>query len=111
MMEITGMDGLLRRLDEMGRRAQALDGKEQRVPLTEQFTAAFMASHTDYGSFLAMCDASGLFQREDDVKDDFDSQEWNDFVVRHTKFDSWRDMYLRAAREYASRYAAKALRI
>lgn len=91
-------------LGEMARRARALDGKMQNVPLRELFPPEFMAKHTEFKTLEAMFDKGGLLQREEeDVKSELDSPEWNEFVARHTKFADWREMLGRAGGEFGFR--------
>ena len=99
MLKIEGLDRIQGRLAEMGRRAEALDGAQQKVLFDDLFPPAFMAEHTEFETLQAMVDASGLFESEADVADVLDGQEWSDFVARRTKFSDWREMLLQATGE------------
>ena len=81
MLKIEGLDQVQRRLAEMGRRAQALDGVQQKVSFDDLFPPAFMAEHTDFGTMQAMLDACGLFESADGVADVLNGQEWSAFVA------------------------------
>ena len=98
MIEIEGLDRLQRRLAEMGRRAAALDGVQQKISLAELFPPAFIAEHTEFETMQAMVDASGLFESdaEDDAAGVFGGEEWSEFVARRTVFSDWHEMQLKA---------------
>ena len=98
MLKIEGLDQLQRRFAEMGRRAQALDGVQQKVSFADLFPPSFMAEHTEFKTLQAMFDASGLLESatEDDVADVLNGQEWTEFVARRTVFSDWQEMQLKA---------------
>ncbi len=84
-----GFDDAIRRLRELQRRAEALDG-EHAVPMSELFNDEFMLRNTEFTSMGAMFSASGF---EIETQDDFaalPADQWDMFVRERTRFSSWR---------------------
>ena len=104
-IKLEGSDKLQRQLDDLSKRAQAIEGKH-RVPATEMFGPAFMRQYTDFNSFDAMVEASGhdVQSREDfeRIPDD----EWERLVKARTRFPSWLEMQRKAGAKYFRRKLA-----
>ena len=99
---IEGLDRLQRKLKDLGRKAQALDG-EHRVSVAELFPPDFMARHTDFQNAQEMFDKSGF---EIESKEDFEritDAQWDSFIRPKTRFSSWKDMLTAATGEWTSK--------
>ncbi len=98
-VEIKGMDGLRRKLDDLKRRAEALDGEHQ-IPISEIFPDEFMLLNTDFDSIGSMFEASGFTIRSSGDLEAVPPDEWNAFVARRTRFSSWGEMKAAAMKRY-----------
>lgn len=74
----------------------------QDVPLVELFNEAFMAEHTQFTTFPEMYAAANMPEGDgvtvDAMREAFESPEWNEFVAAHSRFPSWDEMKVAAAR-------------
>ena len=87
--DFSGLERLQRKLEEVS-------GPHD-VPVSELFVPAFMAEHTHFASIDEMFAASGF---KTDTTEDFAAipdDDWDEFVRRTTKFDSWEEMKKTAA--------------
>jgi len=101
-MEMKGLDEALRKLNDLQRRAEQLNG-EQRVPISQLLNSSFMLQNTTFESFEAMLDSSGF---KVETTEDFAAipdDEWDAFIVKATRFVSWQDMLETAGKEWAVR--------
>lgn len=99
-IKIEGLEEATRKLEDLSRKAQELDGKHE-VAMSEMFPPAFMTRHTDFSSFSAMLNASGF---KVETKEDFaaiPNAEWDAFVTSRTRFGSWKEMKDKGVQEYA----------
>lgn len=103
-IKLEGFDKLQRQLDDLSKRAQALEGKHQ-VPATEMFNPAFMRKHTDFESFEAMIEASGHDVQTPADFERIPDDEWEQLVTTRTQFTSWRVMQEKGGAEYLKRRA------
>lgn len=92
-------DDLLRKLRNLQRNAEALDG-EHSLPFTELFPDEFMLRNTDFPSIDAFLTASGfsIASTEDTALPP--DERWDPFVTQHTRFGSWGEMKDAAAQEW-----------
>lgn len=72
--------------------------KESEVAFSELFIDDFMKQYTDFQTFQAMFDASGVKDLEQ-----IESEEFSKFVSAHSKFENWEDMKGKAGTEYVAR--------
>jgi hypothetical protein len=62
------------------------------VPMNDIFPSDFMREHTNFGSIDDMFAASGFkVETAEDLKA-IPDDEWDAFVLRTTRFESWADM-------------------
>lgn len=66
------------------------------IPANEIYTPAFMRKYTVYTSFEEFLRISGFT-----METELPNPEFDDYVSKTTKFDSWSDMQLKAAEIYA----------
>jgi hypothetical protein len=100
--KITGLDKLQKKLDDLQRKAEALDGEHQ-VPFSELFNSSFMQQYTKYETFEALIEAGGFkVETPDDFKAIPDN-EWDEHIAVTTSFSSWQEMMNQAASEWAKK--------
>jgi hypothetical protein len=97
MFKITGMDEFQRKLRDLSRRAEKLDGTHN-INFAELFPDSYVRSKTQFVSMQEMIDAGGIEEQEDIQK-----PEWSTFVATNSKFDSWEAMLKDAGAEWAKR--------
>lgn len=96
-IKITGLDEARRKLERLRKNAESISGKNQ-VPFTELFLDGFMKANTDYATLQEMLDASGIEDNEE-----IQGEVWNSFVVAHSKFASWDEMFKTASTGWIKR--------
>ena len=102
MLEIHGLDEVLRKLDRLKSNAQSLDGHHE-VKASDLFTPAFMRLHTKVSTFEALIEAGGFKVESQADFDAIPDAEWENVIRSYTSFSSWREMQEKAAGEYASK--------
>ncbi len=101
-IRIEGMDRLQRKLKDLGRKAQELDG-EHHVPLAELLSPDFMARNTDFGNAQEMFDEGGFKIESQDDFEKIPDVEWDAFVAARTQFSNWEEMLTAATGEWTSK--------
>ena len=101
-IKITGLDDIQRRLSELQRRAELLDG-EHKVQWNDLFTSEFMLLNTDFESIEALFEASGYTVKSQADLDAIPAEPFGGFIRCRTRFESWEDMKAEAAQEYMTR--------
>jgi len=99
-MQITGLDELQRKLQELADGADALSG-EHALPISELLSPAFLATCTLFNSADEMFEKSG-FKIESQA--DFEAipdEQWDDFIRGNTSFPSWNEMLQAAGASWA----------
>lgn len=96
-IKFKGLDKVHQRLDQLQKNAESISGKNE-VPFTELFLDSFMLANTDFPNFQQMLDASGIEDNEE-----IRGEAWNSFVVAHTRFASWDEMFKAASNEWITR--------
>lgn len=101
-LKIKGLKEFQNKLDNLKRKAEAIDGTHQ-VSFSELFNASFMRSHTNLESFDALIEAGGFkVETEDDFKA-IPEQEWDQHIAKTTKFSNWQEMINAAGAEWAKK--------
>jgi hypothetical protein len=101
-IKITGLNEVQKKLNDLQKKAKALDGKHQ-VPFSELFNASFMRRYTNFDSIEALIKAGGF---KFETMDDFTAipdQEWDDHIAKTTKFSNWQEMMSEAGAEWAKK--------
>lgn len=84
-------DGFTRKLSDLAKRAEALDGQHS-VPSSELFTDEFLLRNTDFSNLTSFFEASDYkIDRIEDLEA-IPSAEWDGYVRARTRFASWNDM-------------------
>ena len=94
--DMSGFDGLERKLNRLAENAEALDG-EHTVPLTELCPPAFMAKHTEFSTLEELFKASGFTVGTSEDFEVIPDEEWDAFIASVTGFPDWRTMLEKAA--------------
>lgn len=97
MFKIEGLDELQRKLYDLAKKAEALDGKHS-VPVSELLTDSFVTRHTSFSSADAMFEASGF---KIETQEDFAAipdDEWDAFIRSISSFDDCRACLVRPAK-------------
>ena len=63
----------------------------EEITLGEILTEEFISKFTNFSNFDKMIERSKLKNKYINYKNLFLSKQWNDFVIRATKFDGWVD--------------------
>jgi hypothetical protein len=95
-------DDALRKLSDLRRRAEALDGKHS-VSFPELFNDEFMLRNTDFASISAMFEASGFNVESSADFEAIPEDAWDKFVCDRTRFTEWKDMQAAAGKEWMSK--------
>ena len=100
--KITGLDKLQKELNDLQKKAEALDGEHQ-VPFSELFNVSFMRRHTNFESLEALIEAGGF---KVETMDDFKAipdQEWDEHIAKATSFPNWQEMMNEASTEWTKK--------
>jgi hypothetical protein len=102
MFKITGLNELNRKLQDLAKKAQALDGTHN-VPISELLTPAFVLKQTRFANADEMFNASGFkIETEQDfaaIPDD----KWDEFIRAVSSFSDWQAMLRAASKEWAAK--------
>ena len=96
---ITGLDDLQKKLQQLAANAKALDGKHN-VGLNELFPPSFVRRYTQFASIDELFAQSGF---KVETQADFEavpSDQWDIFIKGHTQFASWQQMKEKAGAEW-----------
>jgi hypothetical protein len=98
-VKVTGLKELERKLQDIGDRAQKLQGPTD-VPLSELLTVEFLKTCSRFSSVTEMFNASGfVITNADDFKAVPDGQ-WNEFIHQNTSFADWNELLGAAAKDW-----------
>lgn len=100
--EISGLDELERRFEEMEKAAQELE-ETQFVPFSELFSSSFLKDHSSYTSFEELL-ASGNFEVNSQA--DFEAipdELFDKHISQSTDFPDWKTMLDTASSEYLAK--------
>ena len=100
MLKVTvDVKGSLKPLEDLARRAEALDG-EHSVSLADLLNPAFLRGCSRFQSADEMFEASGFkIESPEDFKAIPDT-DWDTFISSNTSFSSWEEMQAGAAKAW-----------
>lgn len=102
MFKIEGLDELQKKLGDLAKGAEALDGQHS-VPVSELLTDAFISQHTSFSSADEMLKVSGF---KIETQEDFAAipdAAWDNFIRSISRFDGWQSILGAARQEYIKR--------
>lgn len=94
-MKITGLKELQRKLGDLSRRAQSLEGPRN-VPVTDLLTPAFLSRCSRFKSAAELFEASGFTVNSQEDFDAIPDVQWDAFIKQNTNYSTWEEM-LKAA--------------
>jgi hypothetical protein len=101
-IKITGLKEIGRKLDDLSRRAEEIDGTNE-VPINDLFSTLFISRCSKYSSAEEMFEASGY---KIETQEDFDAipdKEWDEFIKNNTEYASWEEMLQAASAEWVKK--------
>lgn len=99
--EMKGFKEVQRKLQEIKRKAEILDGKH--VTFAEVFSTDFLTKYTEFASLEDMFQASGFAVKSQEDLEKIPEDKWDSFIVTHTRFSSWKNMLETAVTEWVAR--------
>lgn len=101
-MKITGFTELQKKLGDLSRRAQNLEGPRN-VPVTELLTPAFLSKCSRFNSAAEMFEASGFAVNSQEDFDAIPDDQWNAFIEQNTSYSNWEEMLKAAGAAWVKR--------
>lgn len=100
MLKITGLNDFMKKLDDLEKRVQALDG-EHHVPVKDLLTPAFVSRHTRFTDIDELFAASGFKVETQEDLAAIPDAEWDEFISSVSSFPDWGAMLGEATKEWA----------
>lgn len=88
--KMTDFEKAQQTLEELSNNADKLNG--QSVPFSEIFTESFLIEHSSFTSFDQLIAASGFSVKSQKCFEAIPDDEWDEFILINTRFDSWQEM-------------------
>jgi len=102
MLKINGLNELSKKLGDLAKRAEALDGKHM-VPINDLLSPTFVSKHTRFTTADQMFEASGFkIETQEDFAAIPDDQ-WDVFIRSVSAFQDWQAMLAEAGKEWAAK--------
>jgi hypothetical protein len=101
-MRMDGFDELHKRLRDLTKKAQELNGEHQ-VPLAELLTSSFLSKHTRFSSADDLFRASGFKVQDQDDLVAIPGDRWDEFIRSVSHFENWKAMLGEATKEWTAR--------
>ena len=102
MLKIEGLDELQKKLGEIAKKADALDG-EHNIPVAELLTDSFVSQHTSFSSAKEMFKASGFKVENQEDFSTIPDVDWDNYIRSISNFDDWQNMLVAAGQEWTKR--------
>ena len=101
-VQMKGLDSVMRKLDDLQKRAKNLDGSHK-IPITQLLNESFMIQNTSFGSFDAMVKESGFRVESADDFAAIPDEKWDAFIAKATRFADWQAMLQAAGADWAKK--------
>lgn len=101
MLKIQGLDKLQRQLNNLSRRAGALNGTHS-VQHDQMLTPAFMAKHTGFRDVDTFFGAGGFTVNSRADLEAIPDDQLDEWVRRNSKFGSWKQMLEAAGAQWVT---------
>jgi hypothetical protein len=98
--KMTGLDEIRKKLENLQRRAQNINGP---VPFEDLFPPEFMRRYTEFKSIEEMLNGFGTPIASTEDFERIPGAEWSAYVTAKTRFKSWDEMQSKAGQEYVER--------
>lgn len=101
VLKITGLAEIRNKLKNISEKTNALKGTSTHI--TDVLTNEFVSDHSSFSNLDMLIKASGF---KVECKEDFDAipdDEWDSFISKSTKFQSWQEMVNTAGLIYAKK--------
>ncbi|AVO02337.1 hypothetical protein BU036_09190 [Staphylococcus simulans] len=93
MVKTNGLDKFIKRLDEISNNAEEISGTHN-YSFDEVFSEKFMKSNTDQTDIYEFINGANLdVNNQSEFEKITETDEWNEYVNNHSKFDSWKAMF------------------
>lgn len=102
MLKITGFDDLKKKLDDLAKRAKALDG-EHSVPIKDLLTPSFISRHTRFADVDEFFAASRFKVESQEDLEAIPDDKWNEYIQSVSSFHDWEAMLGEATKEWAAK--------
>jgi hypothetical protein len=99
-MEIKGLKEFQRKLEDLSRRSQDLEGTHS-VPVTELLTPAFLSSCSRFRSAEELFEASGFPVNSQEDFAAIPDDQWDAFIGQSTSYSNWEEMLHAAGAAWA----------
>ena len=97
---IEGFNELQKKLEEMHRKAEELDGGHS-VPISELLTPEFLAGCSSFSTVEELFDASGFEVESPEDLEAIPDSDWEWFIQQNTSYTSWSEMLQNASQAWA----------
>jgi hypothetical protein len=101
MLKIQGLDKLQRKLDDLSRKAAALNGTNS-VQLDQMLTPAFVVRHTGFPDVDTFFGAGGFSVKSRADLDAIPETQLDEWVRRNSKFGGWKQMLETAGSQWVA---------
>lgn len=103
MVKTNGFDKLIKRLDNLSNNAEEISGTHD-YSFDEVFSTNFMESNTDQTNIYEFINAANMeVSDQSEFEKISKTDEWNEYVKSHSKFDSWQEMFENAVHQMISK--------
>ena len=97
---IEGLDGVLKKLSDLQKRAEELDGTHE-IPPAELLNPEFLSSCSRFISFDDLLEASGFKVKSMEDFKAIPYDKWDEFIRENTSYESLKEMLQSASTEWA----------
>ncbi|MCX0413788.1 hypothetical protein ACV3ZD_01240 [Clostridium perfringens] len=97
-IRMTGFDKIHKKLNDLQKEANSINGTQ--VSFAELFTPDFMNQFTNVDSMEKFIDGFKKDLSTEEIKEALETQEWNEYVIDNSGFNSWDEMKQAAGNLY-----------
>lgn len=98
-VKINGIDGIIKKLDKLGKDIQNLEGEHQ-IPVTDLLNTSFMNKYTTFEDAQEFVDGCEKVCGADFSEIDEMDEKFNDFIKENTSFNNWSELMEKASGEW-----------
>jgi hypothetical protein len=101
MIKIRGLDEVSKKLDDIAKKAKALEGKRN-IPINELLNSTFVSKHTHFATMEEMVNASGFEVKSQEDFAAIPDDKWDEFIQSVSSFGNWQAMLDQAVKEWTT---------